>query len=57
MGPGAEKLQSVGRYEDEESVGDGVWCGDLDEADGSHVQLCTTGNYWDGFLAARMSQL
>ena len=24
MGPGAEKLQSVGRYEDEESVGDGV---------------------------------
>ena len=30
MGPGAEKLQSVGRYEDEEAVGDGVWCGDLD---------------------------
>ena len=45
MGPGAEKLQSVGRYEDEEAFGDGVWCGDLYEADGSHVQLCTTGNY------------
>ena len=45
MGPGAEKLQNVGRYEDEEAAGDG----DLDEANSSHVQLCTTGNYWDGF--------
>ena len=50
MGPGAEKLQNVGRYEDEEAAGDG----DLDEANSSHVQLCTTGNYWDGFLTARM---
>ena len=45
MGPGAEKLQNVWRYEDEEAAADG----DLDEANSSHVQLCTTGNYWDGF--------
>ena len=39
MGPGAEKLQNVWRYEDEEAAADG----DLDEANSSHVQLCTTG--------------
>ena len=41
MGPGAEKLQNVWRYEDEEAAADG----DLDEANSSHVLLCTTGNY------------